>query len=68
MSRFSKNTCPEIGSTILSILFPRVVFPDPLSPAKPKISPSLTVKLTSSVACTNCVLLKKEKRPVLTGK
>ena len=45
-------TSPAVGSTSLSIAFPKVVFPHPLSPARPKTSPLKISKSTPSTANT----------------
>ena len=45
-------TLPAVGSTSLSMAFPKVVFPQPLSPARPNTSPRNMSKSTPSTANT----------------
>jgi len=52
MSTPSNTMRPSDGSTRRRIVRPRVVFPQPLSPTTPKISPGLKENETSSTACT----------------
>jgi len=45
-----KDNRPELGSYNFRMHFPTVVFPDPLSPTSPKVSPFLIKKLTLQTA------------------
>ena len=48
----SKEILPEVGDINPAISLAVVVLPEPLSPAKPKVSLGLTEKETPSVALT----------------
>ena len=52
MSRPSNSTFPAVGSTSRSMARPKVVFPLPLSPTSPSVSPARTSRLTPSTALT----------------
>src|SRR5208283_2102771 len=62
----SNRTLPAVGSISLRTVLPRVVFPQPDSPASPNISPFLTSKLMPSTAFTYPTTFSR--RPPLTGK
>src|SRR5208283_4211631 len=61
-SRPRYSTLPVVGSMSLSRSRPVVDFPEPLSPARPRTSPSSMVKLTSSTAWTTRLCLEKTSR------
>src|SRR3989442_1569602 len=64
-----KKTGPSVGSTRRKRRRPVVVFPLPLSPASPRISPFLTTNETPSTALTvTSSLVKLERKPFLRGK
>ncbi len=69
MSSPLKSMVPLVGSISLSSSLPVVVFPLPLSPAKPKTSPPFILKLIPSTARTNdcCLEIRLPKNPFLTG-
>src|SRR2546426_6806825 len=46
---------------------PMVVFPDPLSPTRPRVSPRLILKETPSTACT-CPTTRCNIKPLVKGK
>src|SRR3972149_10478338 len=50
MSQPKMDALPSVGFMIVMSMFIVVVFPAPLGPRKPKISPCLTLKLTWSTA------------------
>ena len=60
------NTSPLVGSTARSMHLEVVVFPHPLSPTSPSVSPSLMSKLTSSTA--RMAPTSRRSRPCLIGK
>ena len=61
-----KITTPEVGSINRSMARPVVVFPHPLSPTNPSVSPSLITRSIPSTALTWPVT--RLKTPVRTGK
>ena len=52
LPRVRYRTCPAVGSMARRMQREAVVLPQPLSPTRPSVSPSCTVKLTSSTART----------------
>ncbi len=50
ISRPWKSTFPDVGGGTPLIMLNVVVFPEPLGPIRPKISPSCTSKVTSLTA------------------
>src|SRR5215469_9298035 len=65
-SRVRYSTCPAVGSCARRIERETVVLPQPDSPTSPSVSPSPTVKLTSSTART-CPTTRR-KNPLEIGK
>src|SRR5215475_782354 len=61
-----KRTSPEVGSMRRRIDRPVVDLPHPDSPTRPRVSPAMMSKVTSSTACTRATSL--EKRPPRMGK
>ena len=61
-------TFPESGGSRLSITFPVVVLPQPLSPTSPMFSPFRMVSVTSSTACTSPTFFFRRMPLVKTGK
>ena len=66
MSFPSNKMLPEVGSVSLTIARPSVVFPQPLSPTSPSVSPGSIAKLTPSTALTWAQT--RLNNPCLTGK
>lgn len=52
-----KITSPEVGICIFIIVFTSVDLPQPDSPTMPTVSPALILRLTSSQAVKNLLLL-----------
>ena len=63
----SKITSPSVGLYSCSKHRPVVVFPQPLSPTRPSVSPRRIVKLTSSTALMSATFRWKIT-PEVTGK
>src|SRR5262249_38219901 len=67
MSRPSKMIFPPVGSSNRVSIRPVVVFPQPDSPTRPRVSPADTSKSRPSTACTAATWWRKTI-PRITGK
>ncbi len=59
----SNVTLPDVGGSRRRMTLPSVVLPQPDSPTRPSVSPSVTVKLTPSTARTAPSLLMPMRPP-----
>src|SRR5437764_3900700 len=66
MLRPSKVTSPLVAGISRRMVRPTVVLPQPDSPTRPRVSPGLMAKLTSSTACTQATT--RCSKPPRTGK
>ena len=57
---------PSVGSSRRTMQRPRVDLPQPDSPTRPRVSPSATLTVTSSTACTRAT--SRERTPFRIGK
>src|SRR6266567_3105103 len=68
MSVPSKRTFPDVGGSRYRAHLAIVVFPHPLSPTSPRVSPLFRTKDTLSTACTSPIFVLNRTPFSYTGK